>query len=102
MPGKPRRGIVSGVGLGAALRSTAAAIAVAVALTYLTPEILSLLPSPWNGRIGRFLALTAAQQLGSLHPRTDMFTPALSLLVVAGWAVAVLAAACVVITRRDA
>jgi hypothetical protein len=31
-----------------------------------------------------------------------MLAPALSLLVVAGWAVAVLAAACAVITRRDA
>jgi hypothetical protein len=91
-----------GLGLGAALRSTAAAIAVAVMLTYLVPEILSLLPSPWNGRINRFLPLTAAQQLVSLHPRTDMFAPALSLLVVIGWAVAVLAAACVVIIRRDA
>jgi ABC-type taurine transport system ATPase subunit len=91
-----------GVGLGVILRSTAAAIAVAVALTYLIPEILSLLPPPWNGRIDRFLPLTAAQQLVSLHPRTDMFAPALSLLVVAGWAVAVLAAACAVIARRDA
>jgi len=91
-----------GLGLGAALRSTAAAIAAAVALTYLIPEILSLLPSPWNGRIDRFLPLTAAQQLVSLHPRTDMFAPALSLLVVIGWAAAALAAACVVITRRDA
>jgi hypothetical protein len=86
----------------APLRSTAAAIAAAVALTYLIPEILSLLPSPWNGRIDRFLPLTAAQQLVSLHPKTDMLGPALSLLVVAGWAVAVLAAACAVISRRDA
>ena len=38
----------------------------------------------------------------SLHPKTDMFAPALSLLVVAGWAAAALAAAGVVITRRDA
>jgi hypothetical protein len=91
-----------GLGLGVLLRSTAAAIAAAVALTYLIPEILSLLPSPWNGRIDRFLPLTAAQQLVSLHPKTDMFAPALSLLVVIGWAVAALAAACVMITRRDA
>ena len=48
------------------------------------------------------VALAAAQQLVSLHPRSDMLAPALSSLVVAGWAVAVLAAACVVITRRDA
>jgi hypothetical protein len=91
-----------GLGLGAVLRSTAAAIAVAVALTYLIPEILSLLPHPWNGRIDRFLPLTAAQQFVSLHPKTDMLGPAWSLVVVAGWAVAALAAAGVVLSRRDA
>ncbi len=91
-----------GLGLGVILRSTAAAIAAAVALTYLIPEILSLLPSPWNGRIDRFLPLTAAQQLVSLHPKTDMFAPALSLLVVIAWAVAALAVATLAITRRDA
>ena len=91
-----------GLGLGVIMRSTAAAIAAAVALTYLIPEILSLLPSPWNGRIDRFLPLTAAQQLVSLHPRTDMFAPALSLLVVIAWAVAALAVATLAITRRDA
>ena len=91
-----------GLGLGVALRSTAAAIAVAVALTYLIPEILSLLPHPWNGRIDRFLPLTAAQQLVSLHPKTDMLAPAWSLVVVAGWAAAALAVAGVVISRRDA
>jgi ABC-2 type transport system permease protein len=91
-----------GLGLGVIIRSTAAAIAAAVALTYLIPEILSLLPSPWDGRIDRFLPLTAAEQLVSSRPKTDMFSPALSLLVVVAWAVAALAAACVVITRRDA
>lgn len=91
-----------GLGLGVIMRSTAAAIAAAVALTYLIPEILSLLPHPWSGRIDRFLPLTAAQQLVSLHPKTDMFAPALSMLIVIAWAVAALAAACVVITRRDA
>lgn len=91
-----------GLGLGVIMRSTAAAIATVVALTYLIPEILSLLPYPWNGRIDRFLPLTAAEQLVSLHPKTDMFAPALSLLVVIAWAAAALAAACVVITRRDA
>ena len=91
-----------GLGLGVIMRSTAAAIAAAVALTYLIPEILSLLPSPWNGRIDRFLPLTAAQQLVSLRPKTDMFAPALSLLVVIAWAVAALAVATLAITRRDA
>ncbi len=91
-----------GLGLGVIMRSTAAAIAAAVALTYLIPEILSLLPSPWNGRIDRFLPLTAAQQLVSLHPKTDMFAPALSMLVVIAWAVAALAVATFAINRRDA
>jgi hypothetical protein len=39
----------------------------------------------------------------SLHPKTDMFAPASSMLVVIAWTVAALAvAAAVAITRRDA
>ena len=37
-----------------------------------------------------------------LHPATDLFSPGWSLLVVLAWPAAALAAAAVVITRRDA
>jgi ABC-type Na+ transport system ATPase subunit NatA len=49
------------------------------------------------GRVTGFLGPNGAGKTTTLR-----IAPALSLLVVAGWAVAVLAAACAVITRRDA
>ena len=90
-----------GLALGAVIRHTAGGIAATIAVI-LVPGILALLPSPWNGRVGRFTLLEAAQQVSVLHPATDLFSPAWSLLVVLAWPAAALAAAAVVITRRDA
>ena len=60
------------------------------------------LPSPWSDRIGRFTLAFAAYQVVALHPRTDLFSPALSMLVLIAWPAAVLLIAALVITRRDA
>lgn len=90
-----------GLALGAVTRHTAGGIAATIALIAL-PGIAALLPSPWNGRIGRFTLLEAAQQVSVLHPSANLFSPAWSLLVVLAWPAAALAAAAVLITRRDA
>ena len=90
-----------GLALGAIIRHTAGGIAATIAVI-LIPGILILLPSPWNGRIGRFTLLEAAQQVSALHPAADLFSPGWSLLVLLAWPAAGLAAAAVVITRRDA
>jgi ABC-2 type transport system permease protein len=90
-----------GLGLGAIIRQTAAAVAALPALIYL-PLILLSLPSPWNDRIGRFTLLLAAYQLVSLHPQPGLLSPALSMLVLIAWPAAVLLAAALLITRRDA
>ena len=58
--------------------------------------------APWNGRIGRFTLLEAARQVSALHPAADLFSPGWSLLVLLAWPTAGLAAAALVITRRDA
>ena len=90
-----------GLALGAIIRHTAGGIAATIAVI-LIPGILILLPSPWNGRIGRFTLLEAARQVSALHPAADLFSPGWSLLVLLAWPAAGLAAAAVVITRRDA
>ena len=89
-----------GLALGAIIRHTAGGIAATIAVI-LVPGIAALLPSPWNGRIGRFTLLEAAQQVSALHPAADRFSPGWSLLVLLAWPAAGLAAAAVVITRRD-
>jgi ABC-type transport system involved in multi-copper enzyme maturation permease subunit len=89
-----------GVGLGAIVRHTAGGIAALVGLIFL-PAILGVLPSPWGARIARFTLLDAARQVTALHPATDLFAPALSLLVLLAWPALTLLAAALLITRRD-
>jgi len=90
-----------GLALGAVIRHTAGGIAATVAVI-LVPGIAALLPAPWNGRLGRFTLLDAARQVSALHPATNLFSPGWSLLVLLAWPAAALAAAAVLITRRDA
>jgi ABC-2 type transport system permease protein len=89
-----------GLALGAVTRHTAGGIAATIAVIAV-PAIAGLLPSPWNGRIGRFTLLEAAQQVSTLHPSTSLLAPAWSLLVILAWPAAALAVAAVLITRRD-
>ena len=90
-----------GLGLGAIIRHTAGGIAALVGLIIL-PAILGLLPAPWGGRVSRFTVLQAAHQVTALHPAGDLFSPALSLLVLLAWPALTLLAAALTITRRDA
>jgi ABC-2 type transport system permease protein len=92
---------VSGVGLGAAIRHTAGAIAVLPVVFYL-PLTLLTLPAPWNHRIDRFTLPVAAYQVVALHPATNLLAPALSMLVLIGWPAIILAIAAILITRRSA
>jgi ABC-2 type transport system permease protein len=90
-----------GLSLGAIIRHTAGGIAATVGVIIL-PGILAVLPSPWGARIGRFTLVDAAHQVTALHPSTDQFAPALSLLVLLAWPAVALLAAALMITRRDA
>jgi ABC-2 type transport system permease protein len=90
-----------GLALGAIIRHTAGGIAATIGLIIL-PGILAVLPSPWGARIGRFTLIDAAHQVTALHPATDQFSPALSLLVLLAWPAVALLAAALMITRRDA
>jgi ABC-2 type transport system permease protein len=90
-----------GLGLGAIVRHTAGGIAAVVGLIFL-PAVLALLSPPWGSRVSRFTVLVAARQVTALHPATNLFAPAWSLLVLLAWPAAVLLAAAAVITRRDA
>jgi ABC-type transport system involved in multi-copper enzyme maturation permease subunit len=89
-----------GLGLGVIIRYTVGAVLALPAVLYL-PLITAILPSPWNQRIGRFTLFDAAHQVVALHPATDLFSPALSMLVLIAWPAAALLAAALLITRRD-
>lgn len=89
-----------GLGLGAMIRHTAGAIATMVGVIYL-PALLSLLPAPWNNRIGKFTLFDAAQQAVAVHPSHDLFSPTVSVLTLLAWPTVVVLAAALLITRRD-
>lgn len=67
-----------------------------------TGTIIGTLPAPWDTRIGRFTVNLAAQQTIAQHPPAGYFSAGPSLLIVAAYAAAAIAAADFVITRRDA
>jgi ABC-2 type transport system permease protein len=92
---------VTGVGLGAAIRHTAGAIAVLPVVFYLPLALLGL-PSPWSHRIDRFTLPVAAYQVVAQHPATNLLAPALSMLVLISWPAIILAIAAILVTRRAA
>jgi len=92
--------VLLGLALGAIVRHTAGGIVATIAVIAL-PGLVAVAPAPWNARIGRFTLIDAARQITALHSATNLFSPALSLLVLLAWPAGALAVAAVVITRRD-
>ena len=93
--------VLTGLGLGAIVRHTAGAIAATVGVIYLLATLCLILPSPWKQDIGRFTLPFAAYQVVSLHPLPHLFGPAASAAVLIAWPAVILAAAAIVISRRD-
>jgi ABC-2 type transport system permease protein len=90
-----------GLGVGSIVRHTAGGIAAVLALIFV-PTLLAVLPTPWNYRLDRFTVFYAADQVTQLHPSTNLFAPALSMVVLVAWPAAALITAAFVIRRRDA
>ncbi|GAA5185815.1 ABC transporter permease [Rugosimonospora acidiphila] len=98
---------LTGVGLlglaaGAILRRTAAAIGVLFTVVFVVPGLFPLLPHSWNAAVGPYLPsnagtsfMTAAHAAGSLAPWTGLG-------VFAGYVVAALVGAAILLKRRDA
>ena len=92
-----------GIGLGTILRRTAGAIAALVGLLLILPILVNFLPSPWNTDIGKYLPLSAGNNV--FHTATLSSTD-LSLwvgfAVFCAYAIASLLIGAVLLTRRDA
>ncbi len=89
-----------GFGLGAIIRHTAGAITALFGLVLVLPSVATAFPAPWNTRIERLLPDFHA--VVAQHPVQGMFSPGVSLLVCAAWAVAALGVAGFLVTCRDA
>ncbi|MGV9881790.1 ABC transporter permease [Streptomyces sp. NPDC003006] len=89
------------LGLGALLRSVPGAIGAFVGCVLILPEVLSMLPFSAVESAIRYFPAQAASSLGSVARVENTIAPAAALLTLALWSAAIIAAASVLLKRRD-
>jgi ABC-2 type transport system permease protein len=90
-----------GMALGGLLRNTAAGISCLVALFFVIPPVLDLLPKSWANNIGPYLPATAGEAFWG-RPDTAHLSALSGLIVLLAWTAAAIAAAAVRLRTRDA
>jgi hypothetical protein len=93
---------VLAVAFGFLIRSTAGGIAALFALLLVLPGIGQLLPASWQTHTLPYLPSNAGAAMFSARPDPSALSPGTGLLVLCIWVVVALAAAAVVLRRRDA
>jgi hypothetical protein len=91
-----------GFGLGAALRSSAGAVAALFGLLFIPTLLTALLPQSWQDLIGGYLPMNAGDAIYTTRPEAHMLGPWTGLAVFAAYAAVALAAGFTLIGRRDA
>ncbi|CAM5532664.1 ABC transporter permease OS=Streptomyces alboniger OX=132473 GN=CP975_24640 PE=4 SV=1 [Streptomyces alboniger] len=92
---------VIALGLGALLRSVPGAIGAFVGSVLILPEILAMLPFGAVETAVRYFPAQAASSLGSVARVENTIAPGTALLTLALWSAAIIAAASVLLRRRD-
>ena len=93
---------LAGLGLGAVLRSSAGAITALFGMLFVPSIIMQLLPDSWQNTVGPYLPLNAAEAVYRVPQAPHFLAPWTGLGVLCGYAAATLAAAFILISRRDA
>lgn len=96
---------VLGLSLGAVLRSSAGGITMLAAIWLVLPVLAQQLPSPWNTWLASALPINLPAELAGTRQATGphlILPPAAAAAVMAGYAVAALAAATTAFSCRDA
>jgi len=91
-----------GVALGWLIRHTAGAIATLVGLLLIVPGLAGALPENWANHVVPYLPSIAGQALVNLRPEPFMLAPWTGFAWFCGEVVLALAAAAIVVKRRDA
>jgi ABC-type transport system involved in multi-copper enzyme maturation permease subunit len=94
--------VLMGLALGFVLRSTAAAIGTLVVTLMIAPGLVGLLPDSVSESIGKFLPSNAGQAFLAVEPSNTLLSPSAGFAVFAAWVIGLLAAAVIVLRRRDA
>lgn len=92
---------VIGMALGGILRNTAAGISTLVAVFFVIPPVLQLLPKSWSNNVGPYLPSNAGSAFWG-HPDTAHLSAGAGFLVLCGWAAVAIAVAAFRLTARDA
>ena len=90
-----------GLGLGAIIRNTAGGIAALVAVLFVLPPLMNVLPSSWNNTISPYLPSNAGRAIMSTTPHIGTLSPWTGLALFAGYAAAAIAVAAVLLRHRD-
>jgi ABC-2 type transport system permease protein len=94
-----------GLGLGAVLRRTGAAVAVLAGLVYVLPILFNQLPAPWNERVNSVMIAALPRQISGASLENSVFgdilPPVVAALVLAAYAVVPLLAGAWLLRRRD-
>jgi ABC-2 type transport system permease protein len=89
------------MGLGAILRSAAAGVATFAGIMYVLPVLVEILPSSVANSINPYLPSSAGQAMMQIGHHAHTLSAGAGLAVFAGYTVAALAAAAVLLVRRD-
>jgi hypothetical protein len=89
------------MGLGALLRSTAAGIATFVGLMFVLPQLIAILPSSISNSISPYLPSNAGDAMMTIGHHAHTLSPGAGVAVLAGYVAVVIAAAAVLLVRRD-
>jgi ABC-2 type transport system permease protein len=90
------------VAFGFAIRSTAGGIASLFGLLLVLPGVGQLLPASWQSHTLPYLPSNAGSAMYSARPEPTALSPGTGLLVLVIWVVVALAAAAILLKRRDA
>jgi ABC-2 type transport system permease protein len=89
------------MGLGAILRNTAAGIATFAGIMFVVPPLISILPSSIANSIDPYLPSNAGQAMMQIGHHANTLSPGAGLAVFAAYVALVIAAAAVLLVRRD-
>ena len=91
-----------GLGLAAVVRSTAVSITALVAVAFVLPPLLPLLPWSWIDTAAGYFPSAAGQSLGSTLEGAATLSDTAAIGTLAAWVVVPLVAGAVLLARRDA
>ncbi|MHB8643458.1 MAG: ABC transporter permease [Gaiellaceae bacterium] len=90
-----------GLGLGAILRNTAAAISAFAGILFVLPPLMNVLPSSWNNAISPYLPSNAGGAIMQTGSPANTLAPWTGLGLLAGYVAITIALAAVQLRRRD-